>query len=471
MVTLCVDLDGTLIKTDTLIESLIVLVKSRPADLVRLPFWLAGGKARLKKEIARRVELEVDLLPCNRKLVDYVRQQKSAGRRVALVTASNEKVAGRVAGRFGLFDDVLASDDTLNLRGAAKLDVMQKRYGHGGFDYAGNDRTDLKIWPHARQALIVNPDRGVERAARGVARVTEVFDDRPPRLKSLVRALRLHQWLKNLLLFVPLVISHRIGDPRLMRDAFIGFLSFSLCASAVYLVNDLLDLAADRRHTIKRMRPFAAGDLSLVTGLALPPVLLAAAVLMALSLTPVFIGLLGLYVLTAFLYSLKLKTIPLIDVLLLSGLYTLRLFAGGVATGIPISFWLLAFSMFIFFSLAIVKRYSELAPLTERGGEKKIAGRGYQVTDLETLRVFGTCSGYLSVLVLALYIHSDQVNALYRHPSVLWALCPMILYWISRAWLLAGRGEMNQDPLLFALQDRHSLMVGFMALAVVLAAT
>lgn len=468
---LCVDLDGTLVKTDTLVESLLVLVKRQPTALLRLPFWMAGGKARLKKEVARRVDLDIDLLPCNRKLVEYVRQQKAAGRRVALVTASDEKIADRVAERFGLFDEVLASDGRHNLRGIAKLEAMQNRYGRGGFDYAGNDRTDLKIWPHARHALIANPDRGVEAAARRVAAVTGVFEDRPSRRKSLVKALRLHQWLKNLLLFVPLVISHRIGDPWLMRDAFIGFLAFCLCASAVYLFNDLLDLPADRQHPVKRTRPFAAGDLSLMTGVVAPPVLLVVAAGLALFLPTVFIGLLGIYVLTAFLYSLKLKTIPLIDVLVLSGLYTLRLFAGGEAAGIPISFWLLAFSMFIFFSLAIIKRYSELAPLTEGKGAQKIAGRGYQVTDLETLRVFGTCSGYLSVLVLALYIHSDQVNTLYRYPYVLWALCPLILYWISRAWLLAGRGEMNEDPLLFALRDRHSLLVGLLAMVFVLLAT
>ncbi len=470
-VTLCIDLDGTLVKTDTLVESFLALVRKRPADLLRVPAWLAAGKARLKREIARRVELDVDLLPCNARLAEYIRQQRQSGRRVALVTASDEKTARRIAERFGLFDEVLASDGVLNLRGHAKLEAMEQRYGKGGFDYAGNDHTDLEIWPHSRHALVVNPDRGVAKAARRVARVTQLFEDRPPRWKTLGRALRVHQWLKNLLLFVPLIISHRIGDPRLMTAALAGFLSFSLCASSVYLFNDLLDLEADRRHPVKRRRPFAAGDLPLVTGVVLPPLLLGTAMAVALMLPGTFLALLGIYVLTAFSYSLKLKRIPLVDVLVLSGLYTLRLFAGGVATGIPISFWLLAFSMFIFFSLAIVKRYSELAPLTRKGGVAKLAGRGYHVGDLETLRVFGICSGYLSVLVLALYIHSDQVNALYRRPDILWALCPLILYWVSRAWLLAGRGEMNEDPLIFALQDRHSLLVGLMALVVALVAT
>ncbi len=468
---MCIDLDGTLVKTDTLVELFLALARKRPVDLLRVPAWMAAGKARLKREIARRVELDVDLLPCNARLTQYIRQQRQAGRRVALVTAADERTARRVAERFGLFDEVLASDGRRNLRGLAKLQAMEQRYGKGGFDYAGNDRTDLRIWPRSRHALVVNPDRGVAKAARRTARVTHLFEDRPPRWKTLGRALRLHQWLKNLLLFVPLIISHRIGDPRLMTAALAGFFSFSLCASSVYMVNDLLDLEADRRHPVKRRRPFAAGDLPLAAGVVLPPLLLAAATGVALMLPSIFLGLLGIYVLAAFSYSLKLKRIPLIDVLVLSGLYTLRLFAGGVATGIPISFWLLAFSMFIFFSLAIIKRYSELAPLAQKPGVEKIAGRGYHVNDLETLRVFGTCSGYLSVLVLALYIHSEQVNTLYQRPYILWALCPLILYWVSRAWLLAGRGELNEDPLLFAFQDRHSLLVGFMALAVVMLAT
>ncbi len=467
---LCVDLDGTLVRTDTLLESFLVLVKQRPWSLLQVPAWLAGGKANFKREIARRVDLPVDLLPYQTDFTDYLRRQKAAGRRLILVTAADEKIARKVAQHIGLFDDVLASRDGINLRGSAKLKALQARYGDRGFDYAGNDRSDLKIWPHARKAIVVNAPARVQRAARETTGRTQVFGLQSARWRALIRAVRMHQWLKNLLLFVPLIMSHRFGEPRLVKAAGIGFLSFSLCAAGVYLLNDLLDLSADRGHARKRLRPFAAGDLSLLTGLTAVPLLMATAFALALSLPPLFGALMAVYVLSSLLYSMKLKTLPVIDVLLLSGLYTLRLITGGTATSIQISFWLLAFAMFIFFSLAIVKRYSELAPLNDAGKLKRIAGRGYWTHDLETMRVLGGCSGYLAVLVMALYINSAQVRILYRHPYMLWALCPLILYWISRVWLLAGRMEMHEDPIVFALHDVASLAVAALALIFVLLA-
>lgn len=469
-VPLCVDLDGTLVRTDTLLESSLVLVKQRPWNLLWMLTWLSKGKAGFKREIARRVDLPVDLLPYQTDFVDYLHRQKAAGRRLILVTAADDKIARKVARHLDLFDDVLASHDGINLRGRTKLKALQARYGNRGFDYAGNDRTDLKIWPHARKALVVNAPASLQSAARDVAPGAQFFWTRPSRLRALMRAVRMHQWLKNLLLFVPLIMSHRFGEPHLVMAAGIGFLAFSLCAAGVYLLNDLLDLSADRGHAHKRLRPFAAGDLSLLTGLAAVPLLMAAGFALSLTLHPLFSLLLAVYVLSSFLYSIQLKTLPVVDVLVLSGLYTLRLIAGGAATSTRISFWLLAFAMFIFFSLAIVKRYSELAPLSEAGKLKRIAGRGYWTHDLETLRVLGICSGYLAVLVMALYINSVQVRILYRHPYMLWALCPLILYWISRVWLLAGRGEMHEDPIVFALHDVTSLAVGVLALIFVLLA-
>ena len=290
-------------------------------------------------------------------------------------------------------------------------------------------------------------------------------------LATLAKAIRLHHWLKNLLLFVPLIIAHRIEETQLIINAFAGFISFSLCASSVYLVNDITDLKADKMHPVKRRRPFASGKLPLYFGFILPPIFLAIATVIALSLPMTFLQLIAIYLLISLTYSLKLKKIPLIDVLILAGLYTLRLFAGSVATGIPISFWLLAFSMFIFLSLAIIKRYSELQPIAEKQASAHIPGRGYHINDLATIQVFGICSGYISILVLALYINSDQVHALYRQPYILWALCPIFLYWISYAWMLAGRGEMVEDPLIFALRDQHSLVVGFITLFVIYWAT
>ncbi len=467
---LCVDLDGTLVRTDTLIESFLILVKQRPWNLLQIPAWLIRGKANLKHEIARRVHLPVELLPFQNNFIDYLHLQKSTGRRLIMVTAADAQIANQVAHHLNIFNDVLASHDGINLRGSAKLKKLLTNYGDRGFDYAGNDRSDLIIWHHARKAIVVNASSRVQRVVQDTIDGSIVFGSQPALFLALVKAMRMHQWLKNLLVFVPLIMSHRFSEPHLIKMAGIAFLAFSLCAAGGYLVNDLLDLFADRGHTQKRLRPFAAGDLSLMTGVTTFSLLIAAAFALSLILPPFFIVLLTIYILCSLLYSMKLKTLPIVDVMLLSVLYTLRLIAGGAATSIQISFWLLAFAMFIFFSLAIVKRYSELVALSDSGKLEKIAGRGYRTNDLETLRILGCCSGYLAVLVMCLYINSEQVLILYRHPLMLWALCPLILYWISRVWLLAGRREMHEDPIVFALHDVTSLVVCALAILVVLLA-
>ncbi len=467
---ICVDLDGTLVRTDTLLESLLLLVKQHPLDLLQVPIWLFKGRAGFKHQISQRVDLPVDLLPYQIDFVDYLRRQKACGRQLVLVTAADKKIACQVAEYLNFFDDVLASYDDINLRGATKLKVLQERYGEGNFDYAGNDHIDLKIWAHARKSLVVNAPIRIQEAAREIASDVLIFGERSACMPALVRALRVHQWLKNLLLFVPLIMSHRFGEVHLLGIDSIAFLSFSLGAASIYLLNDLLDLPADRSHLQKCSRPFASGELPLMTGLIAIPLLMTVAFALSLTLRPLFTLLLVAYILLALLYSMQLKTLAIVDVIVLSGLYTLRLIAGGTATGIRVSFWLLAFSMFIFFSLAIVKRYSELTPLNDSGKLIKITGRGYWTHDLETLRILGICSGYLAVLVMALYINSQQIRILYRHPYILWALCPLILYWISRVWLLAGRGMMHEDPMIFGLHDIASLAVGVVALIIIVLA-
>jgi len=457
-VPLCVDLDGTLIRTDLLAESFFALLSSSWASALLVPFWLIRGRAHLKEQIAARVDIDASILPYHGPFLAYLRAEHRKGRRLILATASHTKNAHVVAEYLAIFDDVMATESKTNLAGEVKRRKLQEAFGDGGFDYAGNSRADLKIIRYARQSLLVNPESGVETAARQIGRIEHVFRDGQGGIKSYLRAMRPHQWFKNLLIFVPLVAAHSLNNIALLQQSVLSFIAFCLCASSVYLLNDLIDLPADRAHPRKRHRPFAAGEASVKNGAMLIPILISAAVAIGLFLPQVFLGVLGLYYASTLAYSLWLKAKILVDVLVLAGLYTLRIIAGSAAVAIAPSFWLLAFSMFLFLSLAMVKRYAELLSMRD-AGRNTSRGRGYAVVDMTTIQSLGTASGYLAVLVLALYINSDDVRVQYRHPEAIWLLCPLLLYWISRMWQRAGRGEMHDDPLVFAMKDRISLWI------------
>ncbi len=455
---LCVDLDGTLIKTDLLLESLLLLVKHQHRCLWQLPFWLLKGKAHFKREVTERVDLDVTTLPYREELLSFLEAEHLAGRKLMLATAADHHVATRVAEHIGLFDQVVASDGAVNFSGSEKLRALQKVFPEGAFVYAGDALVDLNVWRGAAGAVVIG-DRLASKV-EGVAPVERVFP-LERRGRALLSAMRLHQWVKNSLIFVPLFLAHQLSAPSLLA-AGLAFLSFGLCASAVYLMNDMLDLEADRHHVRKRFRPFAAGTLPLKVGFLLVPGLLAASVLVALALPPLFLGVLAGYFAVTSAYSFHLKRVVVLDVIVLALLYTVRIIAGAAALTLPISPWLLAFSTFFFLSLAFVKRFSELRA---SNGETP-SGRGYRAEDLEGLADLGSASGYVSVLVVALYINSPAVSQLYRAPLLLWLLCPLLLYWVSRVWLLARRGQMHDDPVVFALRDRVSYLVGGLALAV-----
>ena len=456
---LCVDLDGTLIRTDLLVESLLILIKQKPWLVFVIPVWLLRGKSVLKEEIASRVDLNVQTLPYQSGLVEFLRKEHAAGRSLVLATASHRKFADGIAKHLGVFTKVHATEEGINLAGRAKRDILVKHYGIKGFDYAGNSRADVPVWGMARQAIVVNPGRGVLQGARNQCPISQTFTDRHPSLKTYAKALRVHQWLKNILVFIPMLLAHQISHVSLWANGLLAFISFSLCASSVYLLNDLLDLSADRLHPRKRLRPFASGDLSMVQGIALIPLLLLAAfTIAALWLPTDFVIVLVVYYLLTVSYSFWLKAVVLLDALLLAGLYTIRIIGGMAATQIGPSFWLLTFSIFLFFSLALIKRYSELLALKQRG-QLTTHGRGYHVEDLVMLMGFGVACGFMAVLVSALYINSDKVKVLYHHPAFLWLVSPILLYWISRIWLIAHRGGMHDDPVVFAAKDKGSWAV------------
>ncbi|MBT8421497.1 MAG: UbiA family prenyltransferase [Gammaproteobacteria bacterium] len=450
---LIVDLDGTLIRTDLLHESVFGLLKQNPFNVLKLPFWLLRGKAHMKEQIAQRVAVRVDLLPYNDEFLSYLREEHAAGRTLVLATASNQRYARGVAEHLGIFSEVLSSDEARNLSGPRKLQHIESLIPEGQFAYAGNASVDVPIWQHAAAAVLVSPSSSTRSQAESIGNVERVFENNSRRVVELFRAIRPHQWLKNLLVFVPLVLSHQIDNLSLVVNCIIAFAAFSFCASSVYLLNDLLDLDSDRQHPRKCRRPFAAGSLPVTVGVVAMCVLLIIAVGLAMVLPPLFLPALIFYYAMTLAYSIWLKKAALVDGLTLAALYTMRLIAGAAAIAVMPSFWMLAFSMFIFLSLAFIKRYSELLTMGGAGAPQKLAGRGYKPVDMETVAQLGTASGYLAVLVLALYINGDKVDEMYARPEALWMLCPMMLYWVSRMWLLTRRGDMHDDPVVFTIRD------------------
>jgi 4-hydroxybenzoate polyprenyltransferase len=465
---LCVDLDGTLVKSDTLVDSLLLVARSKPAALLQVPGWALKGKAHLKERVAGLVSLKVEHLPYNRKLLEYLMVEHAAGRKLYLATGADGGIAHLVAEHLGIFEDVLCSDGTTNLTGQKKLASFRERFGTGedcGFDYIGNARPDLPLLAAATEPMLANPDLSLLLLLKKQkVRVARVFSDRGNTFKVLTKTIRAHQWAKNALIFLPLLLEHKFRA-RPFIAAGIAFVSFSLCASATYIINDLLDIEADRQHPKKRNRPFASGNLSVFSGLAISASFLVVAFSMAWMVPHAFVAWLGLYLVTTLAYSLVLKRVVIVDVVILSALYTLRVLAGAAATRTHITPWLSAFSIFIFLSLAMVKRFSELQNL-RAAGAAVANGRGYLLGDIEQVRAFGTSSAYASVVVFALYISSPENSGLYHHASRMWLMTPLMILWLSRVWLLASRGELDEDPVVFALTDRVSLLMGVAVVAI-----
>jgi 4-hydroxybenzoate polyprenyltransferase/phosphoserine phosphatase len=458
-VPLCVDLDGTLVKTDLLWEAAFLLIRKDPSALLSFPIWLAKGIAAFKYEVARRAVPNCELLPYREEVVALINQARAAGRQIILVSAAHELIANKVAEHLQCFSEVIATRGSINLKAENKRAALEQRFGRKQFDYVGDARADLPVWGAARQGFVVTNRRQLFQAAQAVTSASEI-KPAPNFLKALAPAMRLHQWSKNLLIFVPIIMAHEIANPRVFAKGALAFLAFSLVSSSVYLVNDLLDLEADRAHKIKRRRPLSAGELNIGNGFILAALLLLAGIFLAFfaglpALGTILLGYFGM----SFAYSCYFKRIVMMDVLVLAGFYTLRIFAGSAATNIRISVWLLAFSMFFFLSLALVKRCSEL--IEDASGMSR--SRGYLSADRPQVAALGVASGIVSVLVLVLYVMNPEVTVLYRRPSVLLFICPLLLYWISRVWILTTRGLMHDDPVIFALRDWPSYLVGILA--------
>ncbi|TWC20401.1 4-hydroxybenzoate polyprenyltransferase [Pseudomonas sp. SJZ101] len=456
-----VDLDGTLLKSDLMFECAMAFVRNQTWRCLKVLAWVLRGKAYLKKQLAQSTDVDVSLLPYDQDVLTLIDEQRRLGRKIVLATASYHSLAQRIGEHLQVFDEILATRLECNLSGPRKRDRLIELFGQRGFDYVGNALDDLVIWRSARLAYVVNPSAPVELAILKLGNVVRLIRSDTTGFSEWRKALRLHQWAKNALIFVPLLAAHQITNPMLLWHGLLAFILFGLCASGVYILNDLLDLEDDRRHPTKRNRPFASGCLSIRSGLTICPVLL----IISLGgawwwLPPRFVSVLAFYYALTLVYSFKLKHIMPLDVITLALLYTLRIIAGGAAFDLELTPWILAFSMFIFLSLALVKRYTELLVVSRNGVSGKASGRDYYPGDMAMLSSLGAASGYLAVLVLALYIRDSATVALYERSHIIWLACPLLLFWITRLWMLTHRGLMKEDPVVFALKDRLSLVVG-----------
>ncbi|MCW5652285.1 UbiA family prenyltransferase [Hydrogenophaga sp.] len=452
---LVVDLDGTLTPTDTLVESIIKLIKQSPLNLLRLPFQLMRGRSEFKSWVASRVGISAEVLPYRESLLAYLKEEKAKGRRIVLATAAHRSIADGVAAHLGLFDHVMASDDGgANLKGPAKLAAIQKEVG-GDFVYAGDSSADIPVWKGARAAVLVNVSAGVAADVRKSVPVEREISREKTGLAVWLKALRVHQWMKNLLLFVPMLTAFSFSDPTDIVHILVAFVAFSLTASATYVVNDLWDLESDRAHPRKSQRPFASARLPIQNGLAVAAVFLVAAFAMALSMSLGLFLILLVYLVLTSAYSWVLKEYVLMDVIMLSVLYTLRIVAGAIAIEETTSSWLLAFSVFVFLSLALVKRCAELVTL-EQAGKLTTKGRDYRVTDLVVLWPLGVGAALSAVVVFGLFISAPETQGRYLSPQLLWFTALGLIYWLSRLWVKTSRGEMHDDPVVYALKDRGS---------------
>jgi 4-hydroxybenzoate polyprenyltransferase len=467
---LCVDLDGTLIHGDLLWECIVLLLKKNPFSLLLLPVWLvSGGRANVKRQAARRVSLEPGNIAYNREVLDFLEAEHRRGRPLVLVTAADQQLAEAVAAHTGLFHRVHGSREGMNLKGRAKAELLRATFGVRGFDYAGDSSSDMHVWSISSGAYVVGSETTAERAA-SVTEVRRWFPRRRGNLSCWTRAIRVHHWSKNLLMLVPILLAHRLSWQTLLLTL-VGTVLFGLCSSGVYILNDLLDLHSDRAHPWKSTRPFATGELSIASGIVTCLLLFGASLgLGTVLLNGAFAGALAFYAVIATWYSLHLKKVAVLDVFVLSSFYVIRIWAGALITATPLSQWFLGFSLFFFLSLAMAKRYSELVHAAELADSGN-SGRSYRAGDRALLMSIGMASCFSAIVILSLYVHSNEVMVLYRRPELLLLLCPLILYWTCRIWLKAQRGELNEDPVTLAMRDPVSYGVAAAGLAIMLSSS
>ena len=463
---LVVDLDGTILRTDMLFESFWSAIGQDWKSIFQAILTIFKGRAALKSYLAENSKIDVSVLPYDLKLIEFVKSWRENGDKTALVTASNSKIAVDIATHLNIFDEVHGSDGSTNLKGATKANFLTNKFGEEKFAYAGDSPADLAVWEKSSKAITVNASQNLRKQVEGIGKPFEHLTTVESKIRPYLKALRPYQWLKNLLVFAPILTSHNVNSESLL-SSISAFLAFSLVASSVYILNDLLDLESDRIHPRKRNRPFASGNVPITHGsmMIFGPITLG--FIIAAQIGWEFLLVMLCYTLITTTYSLYFKRLVVFDVCLLALLYTTRILAGGIATDITLSVWLLAFSIFFFFSLAAVKRQAELVDLAKRK-HLNVTGRGYHVDDLPIISMIAIGSGYVSVLVLALYINSPEVLKVYSNPTVLWGICCILLYWVTNIAVATHRGTMHDDPIIYAIKDRVSQFCGILILVFLL---
>jgi 4-hydroxybenzoate polyprenyltransferase len=454
---LVIDLDGTLTPTDTLWEGFFHLFRRSPLRALATALRLFRGKWAFKERLAVLTPeyYETSLPPLRDEVVSFATEEKNKGRRVVLATASHEDIARRIAGKIGIFDEVIGSRGRINLKGTTKARRLAELYGHKGFDYIGNCKDDWPVWRESNKAYVAGNFRGNVRQEREVKLIPISGKEDGSSFYHLLKAARPQQWLKNLLVFAPMIASHQYLNVHKWVAASEAFICFGLCASASYLLNDLLDAENDRRHPIKKKRAIAGGRVAMPVALTTSVGLFAGGI--ALAVHTGIVAEIFCYCLTTLAYSVYLKKIPIVDISVLAFLYCLRTVAGGAATNDEVSLWMIAFGGFVFLSLAAIKRQTEITNLG--GGElKAVAGRGYNTADARLLYSIGICSACISPLILALYLQSGHGDRFYSDPHILASGCVFVFLWIISLWRDAEQGMIkDEDPLNYALTNAKSL--------------
>ncbi len=463
---LIVDVDGTLIHTDLLYEAVLSLIRKNPLQFIRCLLLLFKSKALFKEQIFQHTDLDFERLPYNQELLEFLKKEKYKGRNLMLATASPISAAQEISKVHPLFDEVFGTLNNINLKGANKRNILVSRFGRGNFDYIGNSNSDTVIFSVSRYSYLVNPGTSLTKKVQRVSFIKKIWQSKKATLKDYCKELRLYQWVKNILIFVPLLTSHSFYSINSIMLTSGAFIAFGLLASSGYLINDIFDINSDRNHPKKFQRPVASGKISIPNAIFLSVFLFASGALIAVNISDTFFYTGISYYLISVSYSLFFKKLALYDVFLLACLYSIRVFAGSVAIQVSLSFWLFAFSAFIFLSLAFLKRYTEMITIGDQQTLKK-QNRGYSYEDTSSLQIMGIISSFLAIIVFALYINSPDVMKLYANPSRLWFICFLLLFWISHIWLKTSRGKMTNDPIVFALKDTTSYIILILSLLIV----
>ena len=462
---LCVDLDGTFLQTDMLYESFVYCFMKNPLILFLCIIWLIrGGKTLLKEKLANKYSFDPILLPVNTSVHNLIRSKKDHGYLVFLISASADQILKAIFERYSyLFNGYFGTGTVVtgggepNLQGVNKAEFIKENFKNSHIEYIGNSNADIIVWKNCSKGYAVSSNTNKFPSELHLEYLKP--NAQKSIIKLILKQLRVHQWIKNSLIFLPLVASHQILSPTTYLYSLFGICAFSLITSTVYVINDLLDLENDRAHETKKKRPLASGDLSILLGLYLAFACFTSGAIIAYAISPLFLILALVYILINLFYSAKAKKLIILDCILLAMMYTYRIFLGTIIASLEVSVWLISFSFFLFLSLAFIKRYAELFNLKKQSMEKT-KGRAYQVNDMPVIIGMAIGAGFLSILVLDIYLNQDEIKEAFQSIWFAYFCLPTLLYWLARIFIKTARGNMNEDPVAYALKDKASLVIG-----------